>query len=131
MKESSAAYLIRITTGGRMESIPVSETKVSQTVLADLLQTDVTERMRLSVMPDGMPEEQVLCYFIDARGGERELPVNFLGTCFYHTGCPIYGDLLIALCQADCETDTVYSFSPEQYDTVQAWLLEQYSAYMQ
>lgn len=125
------SYLLRITAGGAAERIAAEETPVSGEQLAALLQTDVTERMRIPVMPEALGEGRVLCYFIDARGGDRGLPANFLGTCFYHTGCPVYGDLLIALCSAERESDAAFGMTEAEAETVEAWLKTQFSAYLE
>lgn len=124
---SSAYYLIRIPVHGRPEIIPVPEQNISAEQLAALLQTDVTERMRVPAVPDSFPEESVLCYFIDARGGERELPANFIGTCFYHTGCPIFGDLLLA--QSSAGGDVISGFSEETAAIVDSWIRTQFRDY--
>lgn len=123
-------YLMRITASGVVEAVTVTETPVPAQTLAALLHTDVTERMRIPVMPEKLAGELALCYFIDARGGDRRLPTNFLGTCFYHTGCPVYGDLLIAACREDSESDAVFGFTEAQKDLLHMWLQEQFSAYL-
>lgn len=122
-------YVLRIPTSGGAEEIALSEPITAQT-LAELLQTDVTERMRIPVMPDAFGDDCVLCYFIDARGGDKALAANFLGTCFYHTGCPVYGDLLIAKCSAESENAAVSGFSETELHTLRDWLTEQFPAYL-
>lgn len=123
-------YLLRIVAAGAAETVTVSESPVSAQTLAKLLHTDVTERMRIPVTPDAFAGKLALCYFIDARGGDRGLPANFLGTCFYHTGCPVYGDLLIAACPEDSSSDAVFGFTEAQRDQLYMWLREQFSAYL-
>lgn len=123
-------YLLRITAAGGVETVTAEESPVPAQTLASLLHTDVTERMRIPVMPEAFAGQLVLCYFIDARGGDRGLPANFLGTCFYHTGCPVYGDLLIAACPEDNESDAVFGFTEAQKELLHMWLQEQFSAYL-
>ncbi len=121
-------YLMRLPAAGGAERIPVPEEGISQAWLCGLLQTDVTERMRVPVMPQLQTDPQnVLCYFIDARGGDRGLPANTPGTCFYHTGCPVFGDLLLCLCE--CGGTAVSGFSESQYTLLYEWLSEQFPAY--
>ena len=127
---SEQFVLLRIPSYGRMQMIPLTEKDVSERMLAGLLETDVTERMRVPAVPDSFPPDAVLCYFIDARGGERELPVNFIGTCFYHTGCPIYGDLILAICAQDSDLAAISGFTKEQYQTLADWLTEQFGSYL-
>ena len=123
-------YLLRITASGAMMPVSAEEQPVPEQTLAELLQTDVTERMRIPVMPETLAGGRVLCYFIDARGGDRNLPANFLGTCFYHTGCPVYGDLLIASCDEDSHSEKVSGFTETELALLQSWLREQFSAYL-
>lgn len=104
--------LLLLTTDGKCTEIPAAET-VPPEMLAAHLHTDVTEQMGLFQPP--LPH---LCYWIDARGGEKQLPSNFCGTAFYHTGCPIFGDLLLAV----SEQETVNSLTAPQAETVRAWL---------
>lgn len=106
------------------------ESPVSAQTLAAMLQTDVTERMRMPVKPASFADERVLCYLIDARGGDRSLPANFLGTCFYHTGCPVYGDLLIGVCGENSQSDAVSGLTGAETELLQNWLREQFSAYL-
>lgn len=122
-------YILRIPSAGGAEEITLQDVPDAQT-LAALLHTDVTERMRIPVMPDAFAEDCVLCYFIDARGGDKELPANFLGTCFYHTGCPVYGDLLIAKCSADSDSAEISGFSADELQTLRDWLTAQFPAYL-
>ena len=111
--------------------VPVSGacTLTDGTDAAALLQTDVTERYLFSVQPEQFAG-QVLCYLIDARGGERGLPVNLCGTCLYHTGCPIYGDLLIGRCTDDPQDETVTGFTPEEAAQIAAWMHAQFPSYL-
>ena len=121
--------LLRISTGGAPEQIPVTPGSVTCALLADLLHTDVTERLRVSQMPE-LPDagDAVLCFFLDARGGDRQLPANALGTCLYHTGCPIYGDLIFALCAQDSDSAAVSGFDAGQYAQLLAWLQADFAA---
>ena len=121
--------LLRVSTDGVPEQIPVTPGSVTRALLADLLHTDVTERLRISRMP-ALPdaEDTVLCFFIDARGGDRQLPASPLGTCLYHTGCPIYGDLIFALCAQDSDSAAVSGFDAKQYAQLLAWLQADFSA---
>lgn len=122
MEQSGERYLLRLPASGGTERIAVPQSGVSGGLLAALLHTDVTERMRLPVMPEAFAGRFVLCYFIDARGGERALPVNFAGTCFYHNGCPIHGDLLLAACGGDSESTAVSGFTEADCAVLTAWL---------
>lgn len=123
--------LMRICADGRPEQIPVSPGSVTRAMLADLLHTDVTERLRVPPMPE-QPEAEnaVLCFFIDARGGDRALPANPLGTCLYHTGCPIYGDLIFALCSQDSDSAAVSGFDSMQSEKLRKWLYEEFAAFL-
>lgn len=123
-------YLLRLPASGGAERIPVPAEGVTQALLCDLLQTDVTERMRVPVMPEMLTETaNVLCYFIDARGGDKGLPANTPGTCFYHTGCPIFGDLLLCFCDQESDSAAVSGFSESQCAMLQDWLAAQFPAY--
>ena len=123
--------LMRICADGRPEQIPVASGSVTRATLADLLHTDVTERLRVSRMPEQLKAENaVLCFFIDARGGDRSLPANPLGTCLYHTGCPIYGDLIFALCAQDSDSAAVSGFDGMQSEQLRAWLHEDFAAFL-
>lgn len=124
-------YLLRITAAGAAEPVCIHTQPVPAETLAALLHTDVTERMRIPVMPEALAGERVLCYFIDARGGDRGLPANFLGTCFYHTGCPVFGDLLIAFCEQDSRSETVSGFTEAELQVLQSWLKAQFAAYLE
>lgn len=124
-------YLIRIPARGIWNAEPIPQETVTQEMLAALLHTDVTERMRLPVMPDALAkDESVICYFIDARGGERGLTANFCGTCFYHTGCPIYGDLLLARCAQDADSAAVSGFDDDEAACLMDWLRAQFPEYL-
>lgn len=125
------ACLLRITAQGSLEQIGVPAEALAEETLAKLLDTDVTERLVLPVRPPEWAEETLLCYLIDARGGDKVLPANFLGTCFYHTGCPILGDLLLAKCDSDSISARVQGMSAEEADALTAWLRAQFSAYLQ
>ncbi|MBQ8921304.1 MAG: hypothetical protein IJ060_03975 [Oscillospiraceae bacterium] len=121
-------YLLRLPAAGGAERIPVPEGGITGALLCDLLQTDVTERMRVPVMPDALADSaKVLCYFLDARGGDKGLPANTPGTCFYHTGCPILGDLLLCFC--DQAGAAVSGFSEAQISLLTDWLHAQFPAY--
>ena len=122
-------YILRIPSAGGAEDITL-QAQPDAAMLAELLHTDVTERMRIPVMPDAFADDSVLCYFIDARGGDKELPANFLGTCFYHTGCPVFGDLLIAKCSADSDSAVISGFTAEELQILRDWLTAQFPAYM-
>ncbi len=126
----SAYCVLRLPAAGGCERLPVPAPEITQEMLAALLQTDVTERMRMPVMPDGLADSAVLCYFIDARGGERGLQANFPGTCFYHTGCPIFGDLVLALCDRDSDSAVISALDPQQADLLTQWLHAQLPAYL-
>ena len=124
-------YVVRVSVTGHTEAVDVMM-DVPQETLCGLLETDVTERMRVPVMPDAFAgEDFVLCYFIDARGGDKALPADALGTCFYHTGCPICGDLLLAACAQDSDSAAVRGFSKAQADALLEWLRTQFPAYIQ
>ena len=71
MEPSGTKYLVRLPVSGGTERVAVPAAGVSEAQLAALLQTDVTERMRLQEMPDAFSGRFALCYFIDARGGEK------------------------------------------------------------
>jgi len=71
-------YLIRADVSGRLEKTAVLR-EVPEETLCTLLNTDVYERMRISVVPENLESQGfVLCYFIDARGGDKQLPSNTL-----------------------------------------------------
>ena len=131
MEPSGERYLVRLPASGGAEQISVPEAGVSAALPAELLHTDVTERMRLPVMPQAFAGRFVLCYFIDARGGERALPVNFAGTCFYHTGCPIYGDLLLAACSGDSGSPAVSGLTASECETLTAWLSAEFPVFFE
>lgn len=117
-------YLVRVPVSGACTVLPVPES-VTEQILAELLETDVTERMRMPAAAQ-TDERSVLCYFIDARGGEKNLPVNFRGTCFYHTGCPIHGDLLLARCPADAAETGVFGLDAAEAERLCAWVHAQF-----
>ena len=118
------SYLIRVPVSGASVICPV-QPPVTEKLLAEMLGTDVTERMRMPAAAQ-RGGGSVLCYFIDARGGEKNLPVNFRGTCFYHTGCPIHGDLLIARCPQNAADPSIYGLAPEQAEEIVMWISEQF-----
>lgn len=122
-------YLLRIPVSGSAEAVPVPDGILPPELPADLLQTDVTERYRVPVMPEALRDAFVLCYLIDARGGERSLPVNFIGTCFYYTGCPICGDLLLCACADDHDSESVSGLTSEQIGVLRQWLAAQFPEY--
>lgn len=129
MEYADCRYLLRLPASGGMERIAVSGSSVTPEHLAALLDTDVTERMRLPEMPESLAGRFALCYFIDARGGEKSLPVNFAGTCFYHTGCPIHGDLLLAACAENSESTEVSGLTEAECETLTAWLTAQFPVF--
>lgn len=121
--------LLRVRADGTLEQIPVAAGGVTQIMLADLLHTDVTERLRVSQRPANLRVgDAVLCFFLDARSGDRSLDANTLGTCLYHTGCPIHGDLIFALCAQDSDSAEVSGFDAVQYAQLLAWLQTDFSA---
>ena len=121
--KQTAQFLIRIPAEGEPETVSLpDDVHPDHALLAALLHTDVTERLRLFEMPDGFAENTALLYFIDARGGEKGLPVNFCGTCFYHTGCPIHGDLLLAACSIAEPEGAVRGFTAEEAALLLEWL---------
>lgn len=121
-------YLVRVPVSGGAEVIAAEN--LSAEALAALLHTDVTERMRVPVRPPFLTEErEVLCYLIDARGGEKGLPMNFCGTCFYHTGCPVCGDLLLVRCTDEAEESAVFGFSQEHAQQLAEWVQGQFPAH--
>lgn len=92
-----------------------------------LLDTDVTERLRVSVMPPFLHDcDRVLCYLIDGRGGEKSLPANICGTCLYHSGNTIYGDLLFVLCNPQEQDETIFGLEQSQAEQLCIWLREQF-----
>ena len=120
--------LLRIPAANRLEIEFLKECAApDDALLASLLHTDVTERLRLFEMPDGFAENTALLYFIDARGGEKGLPVNFCGTCFYHTGCPIHGDLLLAKCDAASPEGQISAFTADEAELLLRWLKQEFS----
>ncbi|MBQ5335365.1 MAG: hypothetical protein J6Z45_05395 [Oscillospiraceae bacterium] len=129
MESAGSRYLLRLPASGGTERTAVPESGVTPELLAALLGTDVTERYRLPEAPDAFAGKSALCYFIDARGGEKALPVNFAGTCFYHTGCPIHGDLLLAVCSEDCGEKEVSGLTAAECDLLTAWLNAQFPVF--
>ncbi len=120
-------FLIRIPAEGGLQIIPAEETApLPDALLCELLHTDVTERLRLPRKPQGFPDDAALCYLIDARGGEKALPANFTGTCFYHTGCPIYGDLLLVKGSIADPDGAANAFTEAEAQTLCAWLREEF-----
>ncbi len=115
-------YLVRVTTAAAVKKEPVSD--CSEQTLCDLLSAEVTERLRAFEAPAAFTQQGItLCYYIDGRGGERQLDSNFCGTCLYHTGCPVYGDLLFAAVQEN----TPRSMTAAECDILVAWLCEQFT----
>lgn len=122
-------YLLRVRSDGTPEQIPAAAGRVTQKLLAELLGTDVTERFRVSQKPPELQAgDSVLCFFLDARSGDRSLNANTLATCLYHTGCPIYGDMIFALCAQDSDSAAVSGFDEMQYAQLFAWLKRDFSA---
>lgn len=116
-------YLVRVSSNATVTKEAVFD--CSEQTLCDLLATDVTERLRALEAPEAFTEQDIaLCYYIDGRGGERQLDANFCGTCLYHTGCPIYGDLLFAAVQAH----TPRSMTAAECDILIPWLCEQFAS---
>ena len=124
-------FLVRISASGVLSRTDAGFGAVTEEALAALLDTDVTERLRLPALPPEWDSACPLCYFIDARGGDRGLPANFAGTCFYHTGCPIFGDLLLAACSPDSAETAVRGLTAPEADCLMQWLAEQFPAYLQ
>lgn len=111
-----------------LSPIPVPMQTADTESLCALLQTDVFERLRVPQQPSFFAGSgKVLCYFIDGRGGEKHLPANLCGTCFYHTGCPIYGDLILLLCGTDMHDTTLCGMSRTEADALCKWLREQFA----
>ena len=121
-------FLIRVSASGEREAVSVPAGAVPHEMLSALLHTDVTERLRIPVRPAEWSGEQPLCYLIDARSGDRCLPVNRIGTCFYLTGCPVCGDLLIGSSTDDPAQTAFYGFAAPEKDLLLAWLNEQFPA---
>ena len=119
-------YLIRVSASGEKEAVPVPAGCIPQEMLCSLLDTDVTERLRIPVKPEAWEADAVLCYLIDARSGDRGLPPNLIGTCFYHTGCPVCGDLLICACPDDHENAEITGFSDTEKELLLNWLDAQF-----
>ena len=119
-------YLIRVTAEGVREAVAVPAGDIPQEMPAALLDTDVTERLRIPFRPDELTGNRLLCYLIDARSGDRGLPVNRIGTCFYLTGCPVCGDLLIGCCSGDPAQTAFFGFSEDEKNLLLRWLDEQF-----
>lgn len=115
-------YLICVTAAGIRTAVPVPAGAVPQEMLSAFLHTDVTERLRIPFRPENLSGEHTLCYLIDARSGDRGLPVNRIGTCFYLAGCPVCGDLLIGACANEQEQTAFYGFSEAEKDLLLEWL---------
>ena len=122
-------FFLRIPANGQTEAVAVSAGAVAAEETSALLHTDVTERMRIPVMPEGIEPDCVLCYLIDARGGDKSLPANFIGTCFYHTGCPVYGDLLIVKCRENSGDAEILGLTEDETALLRRWLAAQFPAY--
>ena len=123
--------LIRVSADGKPEQISVTPGSVTRAMLADLLHTDVTERLRVPEMPAQLAaEDAVLCFFIDARGGDRALPANPLATCLYHTGCPVFGDLIFVLCAQDSDSAAASGFDAQQSAQLRTWLKTEFAAFL-
>lgn len=121
-----SAFILKISAESQVcERLSVDT--LSRSTICTLLSTDVTQRLRVPVPPPFLSDSnRVLCYLIDARGGDKGLPPNLCGTCLYHTGCPIYGDLIFVLCEQDESEEAVFGLSRTQADTLAAWLSEQF-----
>lgn len=114
-------YVLRVEASGRIIQHAIE--KLCEETLCGLLQTDVTERLRAFEAPEVFAQQGIsLCYYIDARGGECALDSNFCGTCLYHTGCPIYGDLIFAAVQ----NDTLRGMTAAECDHLADWLNRQF-----
>lgn len=114
-------FVLRVGASAQMTRHSVEN--VSEDTLCALLQTDVTERLRAFEAPDAFAEQGIsLCYHIDGRGGERELDSNFCGTCFYHTGCPVYGDLIFSAVQ----NGELRGMSEQECHVLAQWLYQQF-----
>lgn len=116
-------YLVRVSSGAAVTKEAVPD--CSEHTLRKLLSAEVTERLRAFESPEAFAREGItLCYYIDGRGGERQLDSNFCGTCLYHTGCPIYGDLLFAAVQDQIPR----GMTAAECDVLIAWLCEQFAS---
>lgn len=115
------SFVLRV--GADNAITPHRTEQLSEEALCQLLHTDVTERLRAFEAPESFVRQGIsLCYYIDARGGERELDSNFCGTCLYHTGCPIYGDLILTAAQ----DDALRGMSEAECDELAQWLTRQF-----
>ncbi|MCQ2435147.1 MAG: hypothetical protein MJ062_07915 [Oscillospiraceae bacterium] len=121
-------FVIRISAVSQMCE-PLELQELSEQTLCELLDTDVTERLRVPEAPPFLQDapDRVLCYLIDARGGEKSLPTNLCGTCFYHTGCPVYGDLVLVMCSRNEADTSLFGFTKAQSEALIRWLAEQFS----
>lgn len=114
-------FVVRVGADARVTTEAAAH--LNEDVLCRLLDTDVTERLRAFEVPPAFAEARLgLCYFIDGRGGERQLDSNFCGTCLYHTGCPVYGDLIFAA----VEQDAPRAMTAAECQLLAAWLCEQF-----
>ena len=121
------ARVLRIKADSQIcETLTLQE--VSEQTVCSLLGTDVTERLHVPAEPSFLQDtpDLVLCYLIDARGGEKALPTNLCGTCFYHTGCPVYGDLVLVLCSRNEADTSLFGLDAKQADALVRWLSEQF-----
>lgn len=117
-------YVVRVSAvGQKLQICPISDS-TPQADACRLLDTDVTERLRVPVNPPFL-SDSVLCYLIDGRSGEKSLPANICGTCLYHTGCTIYGDLLFVLCSKQAQNEEFCGMTKQQAEQLSIWLREQ------
>lgn len=116
-------YLVRVSSDATVAKEAAYD--CSEQTLCALLSAEVTERLRALESPEAFAKQGItLCYYIDGRGGERQLDSNFCGTCLYHTGCPIYGDLLFAAVQDQIPR----GMTAAECDVLIAWLCEQFAS---
>lgn len=119
-------YILKISAESQVCE-PLRMQEVTDRAICALLDTDVTERLRVAVQPPVLSDSnRVLCYLIDGRGGEKALAANLCGTCLYHTGCPIYGDLVFVLCDPDESESAFFGMRQSEADALAAWLSEQF-----
>lgn len=121
----SDAVLLKITTAGRFAKLPADSGEIAEATLAAHLDTDVTERLRITEPLQGLLDASV-CYFIDARGGDKALDTNFIGTALYHSDCPLFGDLLFARCGAQDAEGSVSAFTDAEAEALLTWLRAQF-----